>query len=403
MAKGQTTLTRTQTEPGAKDAAEAAAGTTASARRGGLLALVKASAVWAITIFLAINAILFYIDYKQQQSRKPGSSNELNLWNGTESIESMLDVYPRTARHPKVVLAGSSLIVIPNWAMDRAISAAVPDVFHHHYSQELEKELKAAGADKHQVLSIAAMGAMTSDLYLLSDRLLKGEGTPEYLVVGLAPRDFYDYDVPSPMATPAFRRLVELNNFPRYAGSFLPGWKDRVEWLAEHTCFFYGNRARLQRQVDKGVDKTYAFLKLPEDKKEGANAEGGGFKLNGSKEELFASSKKEYTRRYRGIEAKKLELQLGFLKDLGQLARERQFKLIVVNMPLSEENRSLMPDGFYERYRQMLEDSANASGARLIDLGQSPDFKRDDFLDTAHLNHLGGFKVYQSIVKAVKQ
>jgi hypothetical protein len=191
---------------------------------------------------------------------------------------------------------------------------------------------------------------------------LKGDKKPDVLMFGIAPRDFYDGDLPSPTATFTFKRLVGLDNFAQYADSYFPSWQDKADWLASHVCYFYGKRWKLQKEAGKVVDRAYDTLGVPNEESLTPAQTNAGFMLNGSAEERWSNSTKEYHRRYHDIGNKDLSIQEGFLKKLLALCGQRHIKVVLVNMPLSEKNRDLLPPGFYDKYRNKIADMANLPG-----------------------------------------
>lgn len=360
---------------------------------------LKTAAIWAVGFFLLVNGALWLV---------AGGNKEASddLWSGTKSIDLALNDYAELKTAPDVVLLGSSLMMYPFWTMDREISQHIPDIFHHHRSRALEKMLAGAGGKKSpSVFSMAIFGQMSSDAFIYVNDYLKGKKTPQVLIWGIAPRDFSDSDLPRPMATLTFKRLIGLANFGRYANLYLPTFKDKADFLMTKACFFYGRRWRLQQEVGKAASKAYGFAGIA--KEENSRKRGGeskaGFMLNGSHADRWMASEIEYKRRYKDIDSKDLSVQLGFMKRLLLTCRQRGIKVIVVNMPLTDINRNLMPAVFYEKFRKQIGSLALSEGAEYVDVGSSPEFIHEDFWDTAHLNHKGGHKLMKHVVPVTRR
>lgn len=347
---------------------------------------------WAFALFAVINFVLWKVAGEEKAASK-------DLWNGTGSIDLALDGLAALKQKPTVVLLGSSLMMYPFWAMDKQADKNIPDIFHHHFSHEFENKLAQAGMKNPTVYSLAIFGQMSSDAYIYVNDYLKGNKAPEFLVFGIAPRDFSDYDLPSPTATYTFKRLVGLANFDRYANLYLPNWQDRLEFYINHTCFFYARRWRLQKDVDKILEKVYSACGLSEQTSDNKSSDNtAGFMLSGSTEQRWNNSLNEYRRRYKNIADRDLSIQIGFLNRLLTVCQERHIKVILMNMPLTDVNRAILPQGFYDGYRTQVGDIARAHNAQFIDMGASPDFNHDDFWDTTHLNHLGGHKLLEKLL-----
>ena len=367
---------------------------------------LKTAAFWATGLFLAGNAVLLSLNTDKPVT---GSANDStrDLWSGTGSIALAVNGLAQLKQRPTVVLLGSSLMMHPFWTMDLQINPHIPDFFHYHGSIALERKLAEAGAPGQRVYSLAVFGEMISDGYIYVNDFLKGDKKPDVLVFGIAPRDFSDSDLPSPTATFTFKRLIGLDNFARYADLYIPKWQDKADFVATHACFFYGKRWHLQHEVERAIGRMYNVLKLP--KESDALAAGAadaskntaGFMLSGSTDERWSSSAMEYRRRYHDIATKDLSIQEGFLSRLLEVCSERHIKVVLVNMPLSAKNRTLLPADFYSRFRAKIGSIAARPGVKFVDLGDSADFTDVDFWDTAHLDHFGGHKLLDHIAKDI--
>lgn len=370
-----------------------------SSKRKGVVTRV----LWSLALFGAINAGLwtFVGDGKK-------SSSDANCWNSGASVEETIRGFEALKQKPDVILLGSSLVMFPFWAMDAAEKKNIDDIFHYHGSEALKKQLKAAGCGQENIYSLAVFGQMASDAYLMTSEFVKGDKTPKVIIYGIAPRDFHDHSLSSPMATFSFQKIVNLSNFPNYASAFLPDFEKKADWLAMHLCYFYGKRWRLQMETDKAINKVYSTLGIanPLDStatKSDTATQGGGFNLEGSTEDRWNNSVKEYQGRYKEITEKDHSLQMSFLARTLNNLRERGVKVVLVNMPLTKRNLEILPQGFYASYQKEIAKVADMPGVKLVDLGDSKDFDDNDYWDTTHLNHVGGHKLLNHIVPAVKE
>jgi hypothetical protein len=367
-----------------------------SGRRKGIVTRV----LWSLALFGAINAGLwtFVGDGKKNAA-------DANCWNSGASVEETIKGFEALKAKPDVVLLGSSLVMFPFWAMDVADNKNIADIFHYHNSEALKKQLKSVGCGQENVYSLAVFGQMASDAYLITNEFVKGEKTPKVIVYGIAPRDFHDHSLSSPMATFSFQKIVNLSNFPSYAGAFLPDFEKKADWLAMHLCYFYGKRWRMQMETDKAINKVYSMIGIakPAVTKSDTTTGDGGFNLEGSTEDRWNNSVKEYQGRYKEITEKDHSLQMSFLARTLKNMRERGVKVVLVNMPLTKRNLDILPKGFYADYQKEIARVAEMPGVKLVDLGDCKDFNDDDYWDTTHLNHVGGHKLLNHVVPAVKE
>lgn len=365
---------------------------------------------WSMAAFVSLNAALFAFNNDDKRTTKAvNTESKQDLWSGPASIDLAVNAFHALKERPTISLLGSSLIMHPFWAMDLAKNKDISDIFHYHNSIAMSDALKDAGVPDQRVFSFAIFGEMISDSYIYVNDFLKGDKKPDVIFFGIAPRDFSDSDLPAPMATLTFKHLVGLPNFNRYADAYLPGFQDKADFIASHACFFYGKRWRLQHEVTKAFEKIYdrlglqalcGELILPEQSAEKSVA---GFTLTGTLNERWTGSLKEYKHRYRDIDKKDLSVQFGFLDRLLKTCANRDIRVVVVNMPLTAENRALLPDGFYDTFRQRIKETANRPLVQFVDLGSAPQFTKKDFWDTAHLNHLGGYKLIAATLPYMKK
>ncbi|MGH9552168.1 MAG: hypothetical protein ACRD3W_22465, partial [Terriglobales bacterium] len=180
-----------------------------------------------------------------------------------------------------------------------------------------------------------------------------------------------------------------------------PRWQDRLDFVASHSCFFYGRRWRLQHDATRAIQGICTFLKLVPPEKSVKMVEPGqaGFSMEGLEDVRWKSSLKEYRIRYSGINENEIALQGNFLDNLLTLCQQRRIKLILVNMPLTSENRALLPRGFYDRYRDTIETIVRRhSHVQYADIGSDKGYTRSEFYDSAHLNERGGYKLLTQLL-----
>jgi hypothetical protein len=367
------------------------------------LRVLASTFVIAFSLFCLVNLVLWKFYGADKSASK-------DLWSGTGSIDLAINDFNALPERPNVVLMGSSLMMFPFWAMDKdRYPADKGDIFHYHRSRVLEDALKQDGYSHPTVFNMSIFGQMASDAYLYVDEFLKNNKRPDYLVLGIAPRDFSDADVATPMATMSFKRLVTLENFPSYASLYLPTWQSKMEFIAEHVCFFYGKRWHLQREFDKaGVKLDNAISQACGLAGSGAayaaatpSTANRGFLFARTSQERWNNSLDEYRRRYSNIEHNNIGVQLGFFNSILEICKQRGIKVVVVNMPLSDANRALLPSGWYSTFSHLLDETCQHSGARYLDLGTNSSFVHSDYWDTSHLAHPGGYKLVDMLTPAL--
>jgi hypothetical protein len=77
---------------------------------------------------------------------------------------------------------------------------------------------------------------------------------------------------------------------------------------------------------------------------------------------------------------------------MANLCASHNSRFVIVDMPLTKENRRLIDPKLYEKYRDTLKNLEHQGKATVIK-GNDWEFGREDFLDSAHLNMRGSKKL----------
>jgi hypothetical protein len=93
----------------------------------------------------------------------------------------------------------------------------------------------------------------------------------------------------------------------------------------------------------------------------------------------------EYFWRYNPLSASQVRIQSHYLDRLLQLCRQQGIAVVLVNMPLSRDNHSIMPSGLYNLYQETLKAACRKYGVKLVNLNQKPWNQSRNFVDTVHL------------------
>lgn len=382
----------------------------------------KRPITWAVVIFSLANIGLARLSSIQQERSARTTGGD--FWTNPALIDLAIKEYKEQKQPANVVLLGSSLMMFPFWAMDASFDPKISDIAHYHKSVALQAVLEKSGIKNSSVFSLASAGQMSSDAYLYANEFLKGENKPEVVVWGIAPRDFADDNVKSPMATVSFKQIVDLSNFSSYAKTFLPRFEDKAEFIANHSCFLYGKRWRFQKEAERTLEKvSVAVSRVFVAPSSDATAGGAGSTavnplaksaagadlamsslLAGTAEQRWQTSTKEYRGRYKNIAERDLSVQMSCLENTLKVCQERGIKVVLVNMPLTKLNQDLMAAGFYQRFNAQVKALATTHGkdVTLVDMTNQSQFAESDFWDTVHMNHIGGSKLIGGILPAIR-
>lgn len=309
-----------------------------------------------------------------------------------------LDQTPRHIIGSPVVLLGSSLVMSPLWAVDVKRGHFGKDVNMHHRSIGLREDLSKVGIQK-DVVSLATPGQFVSDAYLAVDKCLTEKAPPEILIYGIAPRDFID-NTASGLVTSVFNKLVGLGDMSKIDGLFLETFDEKVNFMLERTVFLYHKRGRYKIKTAETAERIASRLDPFLEKEESKNLT--PFLMGTNRDEVWKTSLKEYSKRYKEPNEPLFAKQKKCLQALLNLCRQRNIKLYVVAMPISTANRQLLPPGLYDKYMATLQEETAKAGVPLVDMADQGGYQDDDFYDTVHLNHKGGQRFIGQVTSIIK-
>jgi hypothetical protein len=315
----------------------------------------------------------------------------------TPSAIAKLDSVEATLRaqgspKPYVLIMGSSLMMTPALFADRQVfNQPSGDINTAYQSYDrfyvLERAINEAQANNRpvQVFSLAAPALMISE-----DTLLRQRPKPALVVLALAPRDFIDRTVAPPMQSPTAQLLIERLS-PQLWNSKLT-IEQNLEILGNRYCFVFRHRSKLRGLLAKTInylpDSTNQISVTLQD----SRLEAG--KLSADLE--------YYKKRYLPIDEKRWQHESTSLREFKQICSRHKIPLILLAMPITRPNLTLLPKSFLDLYRCQLQAlSKQASRVKFIDLTQDPAFQQQDFTDSVHLRAAGAFKLSSALKQSI--
>lgn len=316
----------------------------------------------------------------------------------------------------QVVLLGSSLLMHSVSRQDADYLQKDLDYVHHHRSIYLEDQIKERfGGDTNlRCFNFSLPGDLVSDDYMIARAVLHGERKPKYIILGLSLRDFIDNAVNCPGNTPPFRYLKRFTDIDDLVDLAMPQFWQQFDYRFGKFFYLWGNKLDLQVWFDQTARNLLVpishSLALPSLLNELDYRKHVPSDLHSEVEEGMAIVKPnlpysfdpnfaDYRRRCGKANARMFKIQSIFLKKLVEFCKQEGICLVVVNMPLTRENLSLMPPGSYENYLTTVRQTAEKAGDTFVDLNEDPHFVHTDFYDTAHMNSSGGKKLLDILAK----
>lgn len=313
-----------------------------------------------------------------------------------------------------IVILGSSLILAPSQRLgDIYEFASELDgqretiVKSTHY----ERELKMLTGLNLSIKNLAIHGAMLTDQELITKELIAHGNAPKLLILTLAPRDFIDNILGRDLDNTPIKRVF---SFMARRKCLLPkelsleavgDWLDLHQKftnlvrrklgraLVESTCRITGRQENLWLAANQGTSQRVNTLIAAPAGSPGARPE---------KNELLAEDISHYRRRYLPPDEKRFTEQELALKALLTRATEAGIKVIIVEMPLTKENISILLPHQYRCFKESIQHLASLHSVSLVDFGDvKPTFDAADFIDSVHLSKRGAERFIPLFCKKV--
>lgn len=121
-----------------------------------------------------------------------------------------------------------------------------------------------------------------------------------------------------------------------------------------------------------------------------------------AQDKVLADDLTFYRRRYLPLTQVLYSLQCKYFDDLFTLAKDEKIGVVVFLMPLSAENRQLLPNGWLKQFSLNWKKQVAQFGFDIYDLNEGDyqsTFHRSDFVDSVHLSLSGAEKFYTIFVQ----
>lgn len=314
-------------------------------------------------------------------------------------------------------LGEGEINIIRTYTKSNHLSALLRDQLHKSFS----------------CFNLACIGCMVSDTHLLVRRALDAGKKPKLLIYGIAPRDFVD-NVAQPIGkTPCYEVLSDW----RCLGDLSQG-KLSPEEIRDMliSCLWYYYRVKVDYKtffMSLTCDAMARPMSLYDAAKAGADAKAGGQApalsapdqlkalpksapacpvapinmTSAATDERFADSIAEYQSRYNPPNKTRFAQENAYFGKILELCQNSGVPVLLINMPITEENKRLLDPALYQQYLDNLRQMAGRYGVKFYDAQVQPDgknaFPLAMFSDSVHLNREGSRKFQQVLLDEMQR
>ena len=352
----------------------------------------------SILLFLVLNYALWWRDSNAPFTNSAVNAQHFDFSGTVGGLKGL-------PSPPQVLLMGSSLLLYPSWIVDYGTNTKCGDPNHYHFCDGLESACRRAGSSrKLRVYDLSIGGAIKSDDYFLLSKYVLLSNKPAWIIVDCAPRSFYDSGMTKSKDSPIFKYLTNLQDFSKFETEYFPAVSDKLDFLLSKIFFMWCHRRYFQDQIllaEMNASSFFNKILAPNAMVPGDNnrtvCTNEGKSTNNSRTRKILNSLTEYSNRYRGICIPQIQEQMHFFEHFLTRCSDSSINVLVVNMPLTKANRNLLTVEFQKDFNKAISTIIAQHKARYLDLSNDHEFTNDDFADSAHLNAIGGRKLFSRI------
>jgi hypothetical protein len=315
---------------------------------------------------------------------------------------------------------GSSLMVSAVAGCDAKYLHRDLDQTTYHDAAYVDHVLSTTFGAKFKTFDLAIPGQMPSDAYMALRAALDLGQRPKVVMYGIAPRDFIDSTLLSPLDTETYHYLGRLVNIEPLAPQLFKDPQTKFNRLLEKSVFLYGHSLDFQIAytdactpvINKAVPfptggKPFTYwdrIKLLPGYLKGelyptamiASPLEQTFSMS-----RFTDNTKDYIERYKRPRPEIFRTQMFFMQKLSELCSSNGIKLILINMPITKKNISLLGMTRYDEYLGAINQFGHANNAPVLNLNDFEKYTIEDFHDLVHLNGSGATKFFDSLGQAL--
>lgn len=283
------------------------------------------------------------------------------------------------------------------------------------------------------VFNFTTAACMPSDARLLLSRIADSKKQPSILIYGVGLRDFVDNINPPPGETPAFKALCDAKYLVGNA-NIVPKQEARTALALSSLSEVYRLRDQFHLMIESwlcrdlkrqtNMERAFSLIAMERDAKakstpvvaapQATVTTQKGTELRPKAKTPRAQSATpntlstnlavlDYPTRYNPPNYNRLQQEMSELTKIVDLCKQNKTTLILVNMPVSDGNKTLSTPGLREKYLSDLKSICSKNAVPLVDFETVKIFEEKDFLDTVHMSGYGAKKMIEELLTQMQQ
>lgn len=418
-----------------QDSASTDANTSDKQKKGFFLLVLSSFTCWLVVSIVGLNWVI--------QSVKPLQYIKTTRYVPLEQnpLVSKLPAFFDAKERPELLVLGSSLPMEAIARYDAEYTGSfneksLNEVRQYTGAKYLEHLIEQKNGTKLSAFNLTCVACMASDAELILRRAIDAGRSPKIVIFGMGPRDFIDNVAPPAGKSPVCQLLSNRTTLPEIfsevrtleetrdllLGQLVYLYKVRTDYktmLTGWACDLFAHPADL-----------YESNQLAKLSQKNAKEKGVAAATNAAQDQSAASEIKtrqvckvdqasdqtstktqkrtqfadlpEWKERYLPANVDRFEKEKASFQKMLDTCKKKGIRMIVVNMPITNENKEIIPKKLFERYQNEVCTMPAQYGDEMLDLDGSGAFQLSDFYDSAHVNAQGGKKVQDLMVSSAK-
>lgn len=342
-------------------------------------------------------------------------------------LVSKLPAFFDSNKRPQLLVLGSSLPMEAIARYDAEYTGSFDEknldaVRKYTGASYLEHLIAEKNGSSMTAFNLTCVACMASDAELILRRVVEAGRAPQIVIFGIGPRDFIDNIVPAVGKTPVCRLLTNRITLPEIISQARPLDETR-DLLIGQLVYLYKVRGDYKTMLTgwacdllshpADLYESNQLAKIEKQEAQTASPQTAAQQTASPQTALNSSTKHaaktsqfadlpEWKERYLPANFERFDREKASFENMLATCKKNGIRMIVVNMPLTSENKKLIPEKLYARYQSEICKLPAQFGDELIDLDSNDAFQLSDFYDSAHVNAQGGKKVQDLMVSSAK-
>jgi hypothetical protein len=293
--------------------------------------------------------------------------------------------YLTSHKKPEILLMGSSLVLSPAALIQRSRNCTGYDCTY------FEDALQQRTGKRISVDNIGVISGMACDQYAILKEAIEAGRKPSFIIYGMAPRDLAD-NLTSVENSPTQQVLASCRSATRFFPESLKP-EDLELCLNNHKLSANRWLKALRREATRA---SCAVSKHPASLQDTVPAKPKQLTHAHTQQLVVLKDLEIYRQRYNPPNFERLKGQSAYLDSFLGLCAQNHIPILLVNMPLPDVNRNVIPPELMTAYKDAAKKIAEKYSNEIYDLDGNIAFadNLNNFNDCVHLNANGGKKFF---------